>query len=116
MTERLCLFLLPPVGDTSPTLQVLDVPIVERRACQSQFARMRAAIGPTQLCAGGRVGQDSCEGDSGGPLMMHDTWGPPYHLIGVTSFGDTNCGHSGTAGVYTRVSDYLDWILQNMAP
>ena len=84
--------------------------------CRTAYAKLRARLGPTQLCAGGNIGQDSCEGDSGGPLIMHERFGPPFVLIGVTSFGATNCGQGATPGVYTKVSEYLDWILQNMAP
>lgn len=32
-----------------------------------------------------------------------------FELIGITSFG-TGCGRVHHAGIYTRVSAYLDWI------
>ena len=32
-----------------------------------------------------------------------------YELIGITSFG-TGCARAHHAGIYTRVSAYLDWI------
>lgn len=33
-----------------------------------------------------------------------------YTQIGITSFGSKFCGSENTAGVYTRVSNYISWI------
>lgn len=57
---------------------------------------------------------DTCEGDSGGPLqikLLHNSRMTPF-LVGITSFGST-CGVSNP-GVYTRISEYYDWILATM--
>ena len=70
------------------------------------------------MCVGGKTGQDSCGGDSGGPLMKVEALdGPPrYYLIGVVSFGAKHCGESATPAVYTKISDYLSWILDHVQP
>jgi len=71
-----------------------------------------------QLCAGGEQGKDSCQGDSGGPLMSQDVKGQSlqWTLQAVVSIGPEKCGTLGTPGVYTKVSDYVTWILDNMKP
>ncbi|KAI4459021.1 tryptase-related [Holotrichia oblita] len=71
----------------------------------------------TQICVGGGI-VDSCKGDSGGPLMMSTKGtdgGKIWHLVGVVSLGyDNPCGSPGQPGIYTSVSEYLDWIRQTM--
>lgn len=52
-------------------------------------------------------GKDTCNGDSGGPLQKVDDDGVSS-IVGITSFG-ADCGGELPA-VYTRVSQYLDWI------
>lgn len=51
------------------------------------------------------------QGDSGGPLLVQngeDRW----TLEGVVSFG-FKCAQKGIPGVYTRVSKFRDWIVEN---
>ena len=60
-------------------------------------------------------GKDSCGGDSGGPLVHRRGTSNPWHLVGIVSFGPKLCG-SGTPGVYTRVTHYVDWIKNNLRP
>lgn len=50
------------------------------------------------------------QGDSGGPLQIYhsnDDIECMYDIVGITSFGKA-C--SGSPGVYTRVSKYIEWI------
>ena len=63
-----------------------------------------------QLCAGGEEGKDTCFGDSGGPLVAGGTAGPPFQLVGLTSFGKGFCGRENNFGVYTVVADFREWI------
>ena len=39
-------------------------------------------------------GEDSCNGDSGGPLLAHDarSFKEPKYLLGIVSFGTKKCG------------------------
>ena len=50
-------------------------------------------------------GKDSCQADSGGPLFTRN----PFTLVGIVSWGE-GCGDPGYPGVYTRVSEYIDFI------
>merc|ERR1711935_15042 len=68
-----------------------------------------------QICAGGEKGKDSCNGDSGGPLIYREYSDEPRHQIGLVSFGTKKCGE-GVPGVYTRVAEYMDWIESKLRP
>ncbi len=35
--------------------------------------------------------------------------------VGVISYGPKKCGN-GKPGVFTRVANYLEWIVENMEP
>lgn len=91
-------------GDTSNTLQQVTIPIVSNEDCNAVYG----GITTNMICAGRDMGgQDSCQGDSGGPLMANNagTW----LQTGIVSFG-IGCALPGVPGVYTRVSQYLDWV------
>ncbi|XP_054084868.1 serine protease easter isoform X1 [Zeugodacus cucurbitae] len=59
-------------------------------------------------------GNDSCRGDSGGPLMIKEevNENKNWYLIGIISYGNLNntCGTEESIGIYARVSSFLDWI------
>lgn len=65
------------------------------------------------MCAAGYTGEDTCKGDSGGPLMT--VYGGKYQVVGVVSGkrADSPCGTS-VPSLYTNVYHYRDWIQSNM--
>ena len=92
----------------SQYMQHAMVPMKSPEACAAKFAGM--AYDPAdQICAGFEEGGiDSCQGDSGGPMAALDDRGRAYQ-IAVVSFG-FGCAQAGEPGVYTRVSNHVDWI------
>ncbi|XP_049543411.1 serine protease grass-like [Anopheles darlingi] len=67
-----------------------------------------------QMCAGGEGLVDSCKGDSGGPLGSNV--GGRFVQYGIVSAGASSCGRLSLPGIYTRVSSYMNWIVENMQP
>ncbi|XP_078578611.1 serine protease 33-like [Branchiostoma floridae x Branchiostoma japonicum] len=94
----------------SNILREVQVPIIDDVTCRETYAEYGDyAIGPGMYCAGYEEGgRDSCGGDSGGPMSCQQ--GDNWTMVGVTSFGDDECGRPGSYGVYTKVSHYVDWI------
>ncbi|KRT84161.1 Trypsin, partial [Oryctes borbonicus] len=79
----------------------LRIKVTENQACDNTYRSVRVKINDAQLCAGGVRGQDSCRGDSGGPLMQalpvnRDLY---FYVLGVVSFGPSPCGMQGWPGV-----------------
>lgn len=91
----------------------LKLDVVPSSSCKRVYNRKRLNLIEGQICAGGikgyyfvhlknncftvhSLGQDSCRGDSGGPLMAIDDITIPtlayYYAVGIVSFGPTPCG------------------------
>ncbi|XP_061683980.1 coagulation factor VII isoform X2 [Syngnathoides biaculeatus] len=97
-------------GSTARLLQRLTLPRVPLQECR---LHTKLNITRNMLCAGlQKGGQDACKGDSGGPLVTRykKTW----FLTGVVSWGN-GCADNNMYGIYTKVSNYLDWIQHQMS-
>jgi len=87
--------------------QELAVPVLTPQECRAKAPNYN--LEEYQICAGGELGEDSCKGDSGGPLYISKfaragkriTPGGLWYLYGVVSYGSVACG-VGMPGVYTR--------------
>ncbi|KAI4468364.1 hypothetical protein MML48_2g00007396 [Holotrichia oblita] len=103
---------------TSKMLMFVKVPILEANRCLQSFNVELNINASTQMCAGGEANQDSCGGDSGGPLMFVEAYkGPPrYYAMGLVSFGIKHCGKKDKPAIYTRVAGFVKWILDHMSP
>jgi secreted trypsin-like serine protease len=75
-----------------------------------RFPLTMTMITPHMMCAGTDIrAADTCFGDSGGPLLVKRGGG--YAQAGIVSWGPSEgCGLANLYGVYTRTSDYIDWI------
>ena len=99
-------------GDAERNLLQGTVPYVDNDVCNASGS-YNGSIGAGMMCAGHRDGGvDACQGDSGGPLVWKTEDGPI--LVGVVSFGE-GCARKLKYGVYTRVSNYRDWITKIIA-
>ncbi|PSN49650.1 hypothetical protein C0J52_14795 [Blattella germanica] len=92
-------------GSSLPTvLQVVQVPIVDRQQCSSAYSQY-GGITARMICAAvENGGKDSCQGDSGKPLVADG------RLTGVVSWG-VGCGSPGYPGVYANVASLRDFVV-----
>ncbi|XP_046404360.1 serine protease filzig-like [Ischnura elegans] len=98
-------------GGVPSVLQEVQVPVLENSVCQEMFktAGHAKSILNSFVCAGYANGQkDSCEGDSGGPLMAERDDGR-WVLIGTVSHG-IKCAAPYLPGVYMRTTYYKPWL------
>ncbi|XP_036401489.1 transmembrane protease serine 3 [Megalops cyprinoides] len=97
-------------GEPSVSLYSARVPLISTKTC-SQPGVYQGFISPWMICAGYlEGGTDSCQGDSGGPLACEDS---VWKLVGATSWGQ-GCAERNKPGVYTRITQALDWIYEQM--
>lgn len=98
---------------------MFQVPVRANSECSTTYRQAGVVVNSGQLCAGGEKGKDSCRGDSGGPLMainVDETSQLNWFVIGVVSFGPSPCGMENWPGVYTKVANYVPWIVSKMRP
>ncbi|XP_028622209.1 coagulation factor VII isoform X1 [Grammomys surdaster] len=101
-------------GATALELMSIEVPRLLTQDCleHAKHTPKTPKITDNMFCAGYMDGtMDACKGDSGGPhaTHYHGTW----YLTGVVSWGE-GCAAIGHVGVYTRVSQYTDWLVRLM--
>uniref|UniRef100_A0A8C6U168 Transmembrane serine protease 3a n=1 Tax=Neogobius melanostomus TaxID=47308 RepID=A0A8C6U168_9GOBI len=96
-------------GGPSLTLRFAMVPLISTKEC-SQRDVYPGLISQGMICAGYlEGGVDSW--DSGGPLACEDS--SRWKLVGATSWG-IGCADVNKPGVYTRITQVLSWVRQEM--
>lgn len=87
-------------GSPATQLQEAQVPMVDDATCQRTWSSVfdRSSM----VCAGGK-GVDTCNGDSGGPLMVPRAGA--FAIVGVISFGASTCATADSPSVYARVGE-----------
>uniref|UniRef100_H3A8Q2 Ovochymase 2 n=1 Tax=Latimeria chalumnae TaxID=7897 RepID=H3A8Q2_LATCH len=98
-------------GQLVNRLQQLHVPILNNTLCQEHYySALPGGINERMVCAGlpSLTHKDSCEGDSGVPMVCRDE-GKPFVVHGIKSWG-FDCAEAKRPRVYTRVVAFLDWI------
>ncbi len=95
------------IPDFPKTLRQVNVPMVGRANCNDANS-YDGDITMQMICAG-VTGKDSCEGDSGGPLLVKNAMGQWRTLAGIVSWGSEVCGAANLYGVYARVATLRTW-------
>lgn len=113
-------------GQTDTSLVMQDellktsVPYLPNEQCNEKYASLKIAnpikISDNQMCAGGSDQRDSCNGDSGAPLIGFADLDDVSRMFqyGIVSFGKKCETQTVFPAVYTRISKYLGWILDNI--
>jgi hypothetical protein len=83
----------------SDVLKTVSARILDPSACAALEQGYDAA---SKLCAGGGLGEDSCSGDSGGPLTLAPGTSLAT-LVGTVDYGSEFCG-DGQPSVYQRLT------------
>ena len=105
---------LAEYGAKAKILQEASLPIIAKDECK----RAMSIVSPlsrytdNMICAGYKEGGiDACQGDSGGPFSCARSG--RYELNGIVSWGK-GCAKANSYGVYTKVSNYINWIKNNI--
>ncbi|XP_067252998.1 complement factor D-like [Chanodichthys erythropterus] len=94
-------------GEPTNRLMEANVYIMNNTECGNKWGTFQFSASQ-MMCTYGHSG--SCRYDSGGPLVCGNT------AVGVTSFAyDKLCNSPDYPNVYTKISPYLEWILNGSA-
>ncbi|NP_001082340.1 MBL associated serine protease 1 S homeolog precursor [Xenopus laevis] len=98
----------------SAILQYVKLPVVLHAVCKESYESRSGNYSVTEnmFCAGYyEGGKDTCFGDSGGAFIMQDTDTKRWVAQGLVSWGGPEeCGSKQVYGVYTKVSNFVDWV------
>jgi len=96
----------------SPSNILLEVEVdyFPTSKCNRRYSRLGTGISERMMCAS-RSGKDACQGDSGGPIIYKREDSLEDIQVGVVSWG-IGCARLLLPGVYSRVSEALDFIDQ----
>ncbi|XP_054338599.1 mannan-binding lectin serine protease 1 isoform X5 [Pongo pygmaeus] len=102
----------------SDVLQYVKLPVVPHAECKTSYESRSGNYSVTEnmFCAGYyEGGKDTCLGDSGGAFVIFDDLSQRWVVQGLVSWGGPEeCGSKQVYGVYTKVSNYVDWVWEQM--
>jgi len=88
----------------------IDLPLLSRQECARRLGPTFERKGvrdwqpqPSEVCAGGEPGKDTCRGEGGAPLVCYDDSSDQYFLLGLVGYG-FEC-NTTLPGVYTNMAD-----------
>ncbi|XP_075809312.1 kallikrein-4 [Microtus pennsylvanicus] len=89
-------------GRLPSLLQCVNLSVVSEETCRQVYDPVYHL---SMFCAGGgQDRKDSCNGDSGGPIVCNRS------LQGLVSMGQGECGQPGIPSVYTNLCKFTNWI------
>ncbi|PVU87205.1 hypothetical protein BB559_006152 [Furculomyces boomerangus] len=104
-------------GGTSQVLMAVPIHISSSDDCNDSNDFWKSNNGPT-ICMMVQNEQDTCPGDSGGPLYFTGDSSKP--IVGITSFevlsvdsSTIECGNNGDTAYFTNALYHIDWISNN---
>jgi secreted trypsin-like serine protease len=88
-------------GQSPDKLQEVSIPYVTNEVC-NQASAYNGQIQDTEICGGyAEGGKDSCQGDSGGLLVIND--GKRLVQVGIVSWGE-GCTEKDKYGIYANIA------------
>jgi len=103
-----------PTSDFPDILHKVDLQLSSNAQCRDVFAETfdvlakNTGVTDVMICASViEGGKGTCQGDSGGPLVINTNLG--LQQVGIVSWG-FGCAEAGYPGVFTRVSEFKEWI------
>ena len=103
-----------PTSDFPDILHKVDLRLTTNAECRAILGDSFNSpadtidVSDVMICASfADGGKGSCQGDSGGPLVINT--GTGVQQVGIVSWG-YGCAEEGFPGVFTRVSEFKNWI------
>ncbi|XP_052749974.1 chymotrypsin-1-like isoform X2 [Galleria mellonella] len=90
-----------PNGESSRQMYALNLTVFCQETCRYAMRYSKEVV-DSMFCTFTQIGQGTCHGDSGGPLIKDNK------LVGLVSWG-IPCA-VGFPDVHTRISHYTEWI------
>lgn len=106
----------PDNPTVSDTLQQVALDYVPFSTCNQSWNGFLTPVQSSVICAAELNPQDNetentCLGDSGGPLILGDD--PAPYIVGLTSFGSADNCQAGRPTVFNRVLNMVDFVEEN---
>jgi len=97
-------------GNRQERQREISLPLLSSQECSRRLGDTFEEKGvpnwrpqPSEVCAGGVVGEDTCRGEGGAPLVCYDDSSDQYFLVGLVGYGFA-C-NTTLPGVYTNIAD-----------
>ncbi|KAM3966950.1 chymotrypsin-1 [Aphomia sociella] len=94
-----------PNGQSSRQMHALNLTVFNQETCEYAMRYSREVV-HSMFCTFTQIGEGTCHGDSGGPLIKNNK------LVGLVSWG-IPCA-VGFPDVHTRISSYANWIKEEI--